>query len=256
MFGYSGIKKSVLPVMLLIATIVAPLSASAAGMRIYREFKGRLVTNLRGTSASMPPHVKVIRSREGMKHVLDELREIRNYSVYLKINQLERDLKRVNFEKYMLVAVMTDPIDNYSMSISRVTVKNGKLQVYTNYSHSNRTYDIPSKKSLYYNILMLKKSNMPVMLKLNNLSGKKKKEKSVYLTGRLLYWKYSDLQLVPKRIRRKKSVIYYIKGNQVKKFEKYVGRLVTLKAIISRDQDGPYNKDIIVDKVTKVYESH
>jgi len=233
----------------------APLSVNAADMQIYKEFKGHLTTNIRGTSASIPPHVKVIRSREGMTHFLDKLREIRNYPVHLKVNQLESELKRVNFDQYMLVAVMTEPIDNYSISVSKVLEKDGALQVYVNYSHINKNDDIPGKKSVYYNILMLKKSDMPVMLKLNNLSGKKKNDVPVDLTGRLLYWKYSDLQLVPHKGRSKKSVIYYIKGPQAKKFEKYVGRVVTLKAVISRDQDSPYEKDIVVEKVTKVHES-
>lgn len=237
--------------------LLIPNYLHAKQLKIKKEFKGSLITNILGTSETFPPYVKIIRSKEGMKYMLREFKQIRNYTVYGKTKQLERELNKINFVKNMLISVMTQPVDNYSLKVTKAknNTNEKRIEIFVTYSHKNRAYDIPPKKSIYYHMIVVNKSDLPIMLNLNNISSKKKMKKyPVSVTGRLLYWKYSDLQLIPVKIRKRKNIIYYIKGNQVKWLEKYVGRVVTLKGILSRDQYSPYEKDMIVDKVLKVHE--
>ena len=246
-------------IILSIIIILYSSPSEGAKIRIYKELKDSIKTNILGTSETFPPYVKVIRSKEGVEYMLREFRQIRNYSGFGKVKVLEKELKKINFERYMLIAVMTQPVDNYSLKITKAQINNRKkrLELTVRYNHTNRAYNIPPKKSIYYHMIAVKKSGLPVMLDLIKNSKRKKKEKapkSVYVTGRLLYWKYSDLQLVPVKIKKRKSIIYYIKGRQVKKVEKYVGRVVTLKGTIVRDQNSPYEKDLNVEKVVKIIE--
>lgn len=229
------------------------VSAEDNKAAIIKEFKGSFQTNIIGISESSPPYVKIIRSKAGVEHMLNDFKKIRNYAVLDKITSLEKELVKINFNNSMLIAIMTQPADNYTMDLKGVLINKAekKLEVRVDYKHVERTYDIPPKKSIYYHIIVIKKSNLPVFLKVRNLHSKKalSSSPSVFITGRLLYWKYQDLQVVPLKIQRKKSTIYYIKGRKALKLEKYVGKIVTLKGKISRENDSPYEADLEVEKL-------
>ncbi|MFQ5559168.1 MAG: hypothetical protein ACE5FU_01100 [Nitrospinota bacterium] len=244
----------VLPIVLLLS----PALSEGKRLKIFKKYKDSIQTNILGTSETTPPYVKVIRSKKAVSYMLREFEEIKNYGGVGKVRQLKKKLNRINFNKHMLIAVLTQPIDNYSMKVIRTNknLKNKRVEIDVVYSHRNKSYNIPPKKSIYYAMIVVPKSDLPVMPKLIEKRARaRKKDKPVYVTGRLLYWKYSDLQLVPVKIKRKKSIIYYIKGRQVKRLEKYVGRVVKLKGKVIRDQDSPYQKDLEVEKVVKIIEN-
>lgn len=233
-------------------------SSEEKKMPIVKEFKDSLQTNIIGTSENSPPYAKIIRSKAGIEYMLNDFKRIRNYTVFDKITVLEKELGRINFDNFMLIAVMTQPIDNYTLDVKGIFMSEveKKLEVRVDYKHVERTYDIPPKKSIYYHMAVIKKTDLPVFLKVRNLQHKKAlaSSPSIIVTGRLLYWKYQDLQLVPLKIQRKKSIIYYIKGRQALKLERYVGKVVTLKGKISREKDSPYEADLGVEKVVEVKE--
>lgn len=255
-FMRRGIKK-ILPILFL-TLFISNLSAEEKRVPIIKEFKNSLQTNLIGTSENSPPYVKIIRSKAGVEYMLNDFKRIRNYAAADKIRMLEKELSRINFNELILIAIMTQPMDNYTLDLKGVFIneKEKKLEVIVDYRHLERSYDLSPKKSIYYHMIVTKKFDLPVFLKVKNLQYKKAlaSNPSVFVTGRLLYWKYEDLQLVPLKIVRKKSKICYIKGRQTLKLEKYVGKVVTLKGKISRESDSPYEADLEVEKVVEVKE--
>lgn len=235
-----------------------PALAEEKKIAVIKEIKDSLRTNIIGTSENSPPYVKIIRSKAGLEYLLNDFKRIRNYAVFDKVTALERELSRINFNDLMLIAILTQPMDNYTLDVKGVFKNDSekKLEVRVDYGHIERNYDIPPKKSIYYHMLVINKNNLPIFLKVKNLQNRKAlaSNPSVFVTGRLLFWKYQDLQLVPLKIQRKKSKIYYIKGKQALKLEKYVGKVVTLKGKVSNENDSPYELDLEVEKVVEAKE--
>jgi len=233
-------------------------SAESRKVAVIKEIKDSLKTNIIGTSESSPPYVKIIRSKAGLDYLLNDFKKIRNYAVFDKVTALEKELSRINFNNLMLIAILTQPIDNYTLNVEGVFKNESekKIEIIVDYRHIERKYDIPPKKSIYYHMLVMNKTDLPIFLKIKNLQNRKvlASKSSVFVTGRLLFWKYQDLQLVPLKIKRKKSKIYYIKGKQALKLEKYVGKVVTLQGKISNENDSPYELDLEVEKVIEVKE--
>jgi len=232
-----------------------PALAEEKKIAVIKEIKDSLKTNIIGTSENTPPYVKIIRSKAGLEYLINDFKKIRNYIVFDKVIALERELSKINFNDLMLIAILTQPMDNYTLNVNGV-FKNEtekKLEIRVNYSHIRRNYDIPPRKSIYYHMLVIKKNDLPIFLKATNLQNRKAlaSNPSIFVTGRLLFWKYQDLQLVPLKIQRKKSKIYYIKGKQALQLEKYVGKVVTLKGKVSRENDSPYELDLEVEKVVE-----
>ncbi|MEK6591052.1 MAG: hypothetical protein AABZ11_10280 [Nitrospinota bacterium] len=253
---YYGTRKILLIFLYLLFFYNTVVLAEEKKVAVIKEFKDSLQTNIIGTSENSPPYVKIIRSKAGVEHMMNDFKRIRNYAVHDKITLLEKELTKTNFNNHMLIAILTQPIDNFIIDFKGVFINKieKKLEVMVDYRHIERSYDIPPKKSIYYHMIVIKKNDLPVFLRVRNLQHKKILESSpsIIVSGRLLYWKYQDLQLVPLKIKRKKSTIYYIKGRQAIKLEKYVGKVVTLKGKISRENDSPYEADLEVEKLVEV----
>ena len=86
------------------------------------------------------------------------------------------------------------------------------------------------------------------------MKAKAKKEITITVTGRLMPWTDTVYQLIPVKIRRGNRNSYYIRGDKVEELTPYLGKVITLAGTISHERDGPYESDLNVKKLVKVYE--
>ncbi|GMT42860.1 MAG: hypothetical protein IEMM0002_1271 [bacterium] len=241
-------------VYILIAVTAA--SAWAEPIKVRNRFHNSMPTNVLGTSLSSSPHVQVIRSKRGAAHLLNRFKVINNRTTQRRLRKLKRQLRYVNFSKYMVIAVLSQPTDNYQLKIKKVSLENDVITVAVSYKHELKEYDIPPQKSIHYEMVMVKKHTQPVLLEAHSVKvkNKVKETQEVTVTGRLMPWKKEVYQLVPVKIRRGKKNSYYIRGENLEELTPYLGRVVTLKGSVSHERDGPYESDLTVQKVIRVYD--
>jgi len=60
--------------------------------------------------------------------------------------------------------------------------------------------------------------------------------------------------MVPVVIKRGNKNSYYIKGAQAEPLMKYAGKVVTLQGTVSRERNSPYEWDLTVIKIVKVFQ--
>ncbi len=240
------------------AIILSAQLSIAKSVRIYRKHSGSFLTNVVGSSVTEPPYIQVIRSRDGFDHFISKYERLKNRTTQRRIDKLRSNFYWLDYRRYMIIGIFTKPMDNYELKLNRIDKSDdGKvIEAHVTYKHKVRAMHIPPKKSVHYIMVAVKKSNLPVLLladtKENN--GKKKPNEQVTVTGRLMTISGSaDLQLVPTRIKRGNKDSYFIKGDQAESLRKHAGKVVTLRGTVSHETDSPYEWDLTVDDVKKVY---
>ncbi len=232
--------------------------AVSAKIAVKKKFEGSFLTNVTGTSLSQGPYIQVIRSKAGLDYSLSQFEKLKNRITQLRITSLRKSLASVNYNKNMLVAIFSQPMDNYKLSMENMTMDKGDnvIEVAVNYSHKMSNPRIPPKKSIYYLITVVPKSDFPVILHATELLQKKKGErvsKVITVTGRLMLLSGNDLQLVPVVIKRGNKNSYYITGPKTEELARHIGKVVTLEGSVSHERDGPYEFDLTVSKLVKVF---
>ena len=243
---------------LFILTVLAPFAASAEKIRISKKYEGSLITSVVGTSVTQEPYIQVIRSTSGLDYTFLKFERIKNLTTKSRLRILRRKIAKVDFEKQMIVAIFSRPTDNYKMGIKSLAYSSdeGYISVDVTFKHRIANYSIAPKKSIHYILAVIPKNPFPVVMIAKETLSKKntKVTKAITVKGRLMALLPGEgLQLIPVKIRRGSKNSYYIKGKQAEDLEEFIGKVITLRGVASRDTDGPYEFDFSVDKVVKVY---
>lgn len=248
-----GMKKTL--AFALVFAVAAVTVALAEPVSIRSRFRDSMPTSVQGTSLSAPPYIQVIRSERGAAHLLNRFKGIKNRTTRSRLRTLKRQLKYVDFSKYMVIAVLSQPMDNYHLGIKKIALEDNVIKVNVSYRHELKNYRIPPKKTIYYEMAVVKKLPQPTFLEAQAVEVKNRAEKTrrVTVTGRLMPWKKEVYQLVPAKIRRGKKNSYYIRGEKLEELEPYLGRVITLAGTVSHERDSPYESELTVHKVVKVY---
>ncbi len=223
---------------------------------IVKHFYDSIPTNAKGTSLGAPPRIQTIRSERGAAHMITRLKQNNNRAAHRRIKKIQKQIDSIDFSKQMLVAIFSPPMDNYSMKIKKIIKDDGIIKVGLTYSHKVKEYRIPPKKSIHYEMIVLKNLPQPVLLdaREKKIKSKVKETRKVTVTGRLMFWKASAYQLIPVKIRRGKKTSYYIRGEILADLEPYLGRVVTLSGTVSHERDGPYERELENIKLVKAYD--
>ncbi len=230
-------------------------------VKVIRQYSGSFLTNVAGSSLTRPPYIQAIRSKDGLEYLLGGFEKLKNRITQRRINKLRGQLKKLDFSKHMLVGVFSQPMDNYKMKIEKVVkdTAGNAIELIVNYQHQIKSNRIPPKKSIHYMLAVIPKSDYPVVLMATEMvPAKSKKRKAklaklITVTGRLMALRGNDLQLVPVVIKRGKKHSYYIRGEQTGKLEEHLGKVVTLQGTVSHERNSPYEWDLTVNKVVKVF---
>lgn len=238
--------------------LISPSASSAEKIKIAHKFTGSFLTNEAGASLVQPPYIQIIRSADGLDYILARFERLRNRTTRSRIIKLRKKLSRVDYEKQMIIGVFSQPMDNYKITLKKVTFdpENQVIGVDVKYLHKIKTFSIPPKKSVHYVLVVIPKMRYPVILQAREETTKKKRStarKTVTVTGRLMPLTGNDLQLVPVKVRKGSKNSYYIRGAQTDAIAQYIGKVITLKGTVSREQYSPYEFDFFVEKVVKVH---
>ena len=232
--------------------------ASPKKVKFLKEYRGYFVTTVKGTSKSLPPYLRVIRSKEGVSYLFNDFRKIRNLTTHNKALHLERVLVRNDFSKKMVVALLSQPTDNYKMEKVRIVEfeSEQKLEVTASYFHNDKDYPIPPFKSIFYRFYVVKQSDLPVILNAELIKkkikkSKKKPFKTIY--GTLQDWEDNGKQLALINKSKRKKRVYYIKGSMQEELKQHVGKFLALRGEVIKDSESVYEADLTVKKIVKVY---
>ncbi len=234
-------------------TLPAMAASKAVTIPMVKRFYDSIPTNTKGTSLGAPPSIQTIRSERGTAHMISRLKQNNNRAAHSRIKKLQKQINTIDFSKEMLVAILSPPMDNYSMKIKKIMLDEGIITVLLSYSHQMKDYRIPPKKSIYYEMIVHKKLHQPGLLdaREKKMKSKVKETLKITVTGRLMFWKESAYQLIPVKIRRGKKNSYYIRGEILAELEPYLGRVVTLSGTVSHERDGPYERELANIKLVK-----
>ncbi|MDH5543250.1 MAG: hypothetical protein OEY64_09830 [Nitrospinota bacterium] len=236
-----------------LAVAFAAGSASAEKLSTSDQLIDSLPTNVLGTSLTEPPSLTVIRSERGGVYFANKFKA-NNLVTHSRLSKLKRHLRKINYDKKMVIVVLSKPTDNYDINLKNVSLDEGIINVDVEYKHEVKDYAIPPKKAVYYNLVAVKKLSEPVLLKAKEIQTKGDVEDrtKVTVTGRLMRYTDDILQVIPVRIRRGQKNSYYIKGEIVAELEAYIGKVITLEGTISHAKDGPYEAELSVTKFVSV----
>jgi hypothetical protein len=240
----------------LILSAIFASTSYAKPVKIKNRFQDSLTTNVMGTSLTTPPYIQVLRSKRGEAHLLNRFKAFNNLSAVRSLRKLKRQMRHINYDKRMVIAVLSQPVDNYELKVNKVEVVDDIIKVKVSYKHELRNYQIPPKKSIHFVMVVVDKMSHPAVLETRQIKVKTntKETKKVTVTGRLMLWTESAYQLIPVRIRRGKKQSYYIRGEKLEELEQYLGKVITLAGTISHERDGPYESELTVQKIVKVYD--
>ena len=231
--------------------------ASTKNVKIFKERKGKFITNVKGIGRSQPPYLRVVRSKNGISYLFNKFRKIRKLYTHNKVLSLEQKLLAIDFKSKMVVAVLSFPTDNYQFeNIKIIEMENEqKIEVSLSYLHKNIDFSIPPFKSIFYRFYVVKQSDFPVVLSSNLLHDQKpeQKKKTVKISGTLQRWGEKGDQLALVNGRRRRKRVYYIKGKLRDKLEQHVGQFMALKGEVTLDSESIYESDFLVKAIVKIY---
>lgn len=241
------------------AVLLYVSGASAAAIPITQKVEGSFLTNQAGVSATQPPYIQTLRSREGLEYTLNRIDKLKNRVTHQRVETLRKILSGVNYDTHMILAVFSQPMDNYIMSISSITMdREGRaIEVNLTYRHDLRPVAIPPVKSIHYLMMVIPRSDLPVILNASEVTvtPARRPARVVTVTGRLMKFSGGEtLQLVPPVISRENKNSYYIRGKQAATLNKHIGKVITLKGAVSQERNSPYEWDLDVHEVVKVYD--
>ncbi|MBF0170771.1 MAG: hypothetical protein HQK87_06755 [Nitrospinae bacterium] len=253
---------------LLLATLLLwPVPAARGAtvdLPVSRTISGQFLTNVAGTSVTQPPYIQVMRSREGFEYTLSQFASLKNRTTQQRIQELRRQVTGIDWSRQMIIGLFSPPMDNFALTLTRLSRQTrgggdirdaGTIIVEVKYRHEVKSYSIPPKKTIDYQMLVVAKSDLPVILRAteeiirNGGSGRT----ALTVTGRLMPLTGDDLQLVPEVIKRGNKNCYYIRGEQALRLEQYIGRVITLQGTVSPERNSPYEFELDVEKVLKLY---
>ena len=239
--------------------LLTAASAMAAAVPVSQKVEGSFLTNQAGVSATQPPYIQTLRSREGFEYTLNRIDKLKNRVTHQRVEVLRKTLAGVNYDTHMILAVFSQPMDNYEMSLSSITMdaEARAIEVNLSYRHDLRPVAIPPVKSIYYLMLAVPRSDLPVILNASEVTvtPARREARVVTVTGRLMKFSGGEtLQLVPPVISRKDKNSYYIRGKQAAALAKHTGKVVTLRGAVSQERNSPYEWDLNVHELVKVYD--
>lgn len=251
--GYMNIRTDLLLVFVGAFIATATVSANAANLSASHHLNDSLPTNVLGTSLTEPPSLTVIRSERGAIYFANKFKA-NNLVTHSRLSKLKRHLRRINYDKKMVIVVLSKPTDNYEIGIKKIALKDGVINVDVTFKHEVKDYSIPPKKAVYYTLVAVDKLSEPVLLNAKEIKtvGDVKDRTKVTVTGRLMRYTDDTYQLIPVKIRRGQKNSYYIKGDKVAELEPYLGKVITLDGTISHAKDGPYESELNVTKLVRV----
>jgi hypothetical protein len=252
---------------LLITFVALPARAEVEPVKIIRKLSGQFLTNVAGTSVTQPPYIQVMRSKAGLEYTLGQFESHKNRITQQRINTLRSQLAHVDYDREMVIGLFSQPMDNFDMELKQLTEqfryeqeggrrkKAGRIVADVTYLHNLTTYAIPPKKTIHYLLLVVPTSDLPVTLEASEIVTKKGRsgQKVLTVTGRLMPLTGDGLMLVPVVIKRGDKNSYYIRGEQALRLEGHIGKVVTLQGTVSPERNSPYEFELDVEKVLKVY---
>lgn len=232
--------------------------AAPKTVKIFKEYHGNFRTTVKGATQSQPPYIRVIRSKEGITHLFNQFRKIRNLVTHNKALNLERALSKKKFSSVMVIAILSHPTDNYTMEKIRIVEHESeqKIEVMVSYFHKNKEYAIPPFKSIFYRFYVVKNSPLPVLLSAKTeqkVVAKTKKESSQTVYGRLQNWDNYGKQLALIDRSKRKKRVFYIKGSLEEELRQYIGKFLALRGEVTFDSESIYEADLLVEKIVKVF---
>lgn len=237
--------------------IFAAQESFAEDVQVKRKLSGTFLTNVAGSSVNQPPYIQVIRSKEGLEYLLSEFERHKNRITKSRVDSIRKKLSGLDYDRNMLVGVFSQPMDNYRLSLDKMTLdtESKAIDVEVSYQHKIKNYRIPPKKSIYYTLAVIPKSDYPVILDAKEIVSSKNKPdaKLITITGRLMPISDDGLQLVPVVIKRGNKNSYYIKGDQAEPLSRHLGKVVTLQGTVSRERNSPYEWDFTVKRIVKIF---
>lgn len=232
--------------------------SSQKTVKIFKEYRGNFVTTVKGKSPSQLPYIKVVRSKEGITYLFNKFRKIRKFTTHNKALYLERELLKNNFSTKMIIAILSQPTDNYKFEKVKIFEHENDqmIEVKVSYFHKNREYSIPPFKSIFYRFYAVKQSHFPVVLNAGFARKKipKSREKSLTTVyGTLQNWEDTGKQLALINKSKRKKRVYYIKGVLQEELKEHVGKFMGLRGEVTLDSESIYEADFLVKKIVKVY---
>jgi len=237
------------------------LQTQGQRMRILREWKGSLPTVNKGLGKDRPPYIKVFRDSEGLLFQIQKFRKIRNRITHARVTKLSKELRQIDFSRDMVVGIFSLPMDNCSFSVKRVIRANDRITVNLAYRHKVRSYSILPNLKIYYRIIIVKKNDLPVLLKVGTPPPKKKRElaekRLQTIDGTLKRWEnVRDSIGLERRIKGKEHLYYIRDPRWIRELTPSLGKRIRVKGYILQAPGSIYEAEIKIREVIKISEAH
>ncbi|MDH5638702.1 MAG: hypothetical protein OEZ04_09440 [Nitrospinota bacterium] len=231
-------------------------SAEAGRVRIYEKDEGYFTTNLSGEPNLRPPFLRTIRSAKEFSLAMAEYATMKGrYDAY-RLGKVKRKFRKFNYRGKMLIAIFSQPLDQFSMKVKGVKEsEDGLVVVDLSYRHERLMGRKSNKKRVYYIIIAVPKSAMPVVLHAKEVKVKRRTNaRLTKVTGVLMEYGDGQVQLVVEKRRRGKKSTYYVKDPDYEAIKDHFGKRVTIEGYIKPEGLSAYEWEITYDKLVKVYE--
>jgi len=236
-------------------SILAAGAAQAEEFRALQIEEGTFRTNLAGEPNFRPPFVQVIRTQEGLDYVLAQYERMKDRYIAERMNQLKRQFGKINFNENMLIAVLSQPLDRFSMRYLGMDKSKGAgpITVRVSYYFDGRMTGKSGQKTVYFIFLVTPKTGQPVLLEAKSEGSPQKAENKPpqRVTGQLMEYGNGKAQLVVETRGRGKKSAYYIKNVDLEMLRPYFGKRVTIEGIVKPEGLSAYEREISFIKIVK-----
>jgi len=244
----------ILPIFLSIL-IVSPIPASAKAVRIFQQDEGYFTTNLSGEPNLRPPYLRAIRSTEEFDRFLGQYETLKGRYDEYRLGQVKRKFRKFNYQGKMLIAIFSQPLDQFSMSLKSVEEEEDLLTVNMTYRHERLMGRSSNRKKVFFLIIAVPKSSAPIMLNATEVKVKRNNNiKPSQMTGLLMEYGDGQVQLVVETKKRGKKSTYYIKDPDYGVLQSHFGKKVTIEGYIKPEGLSAYEWEMTFKDLVKVYE--
>jgi len=231
-------------------------TAEAGNVRIFEKDEGFFTTNLSGEPNPRPPFLRAIRSAQEFDRFMAEYETLKGrYDAY-RLGMVKRKFRKFDYSGKMLIAIFSQPLDQFSMRIRSVeALDDGLMRVNLSYRHERLMGRQSNKKHVYYIIIAVPRNAMPVIL--NAQEEKASRDHDIPLskvTGALMEYGAGQVQLVVDTRTRGRKSTYYVKDPDYEKLKDHFGKRVTIEGYIKPEGLSAYEWEITYDSLVEVFE--
>lgn len=228
----------------------------AGNVRIFEKDEGYFTTNLSGEPNLRPPFLRTIRSAEEFDRAMGEYETMKGrYDAY-RLGQVKRKFRKFNYSGKMLIAIFSQPLDYFSMTVKGVEEsEDGLVIVNLSYRHERLMGRKSNKKRIYYIIIAIPKNAMPVVLHATEAKVNRKPDaRLTKVTGVLMEYGDGQVQLVVETRKRGQKSTYYVKDPDYEAIKDHFGKRVTIEGYVKPEGLSAYEWEMTFDKLVEVYE--